>query len=279
MHDVLAAPTVIGNRSWGHARSLVLELRDANGARWFVKQHREAHRYRTELSAYRRWTRALGHRAPILHASNNDLQVIVLSALAEDRQADWRDPAVQRDAGALLRRLHDTEEIDRWDDIAADKRAQLDQWTARAGGLLSSRELDFVRSELETLDRLPAPVRVPCHLDYTPRNWLIADGRAAVIDFEEVVPEVWVNDLGHLYFRWWRDPRAPRRRPRDALELQQAFLDGYGRQLTEGDVCLLRASYGLSLVKYVTVARNTAQVEHEASIRAVLDGLTRGEFR
>jgi hypothetical protein len=279
MHDVLVAPTVVGDRSWGHGRSLVLEVRDAQGARWFVKQHREAACYRSEVSAYRRWTSRLGDRSPILHASDGDLQVIVLTALGEDGRADWRDPEVQRDAGELLRRFHDGEEIDRWHDLAADKRAELDQWTARAGGLLTSRELDFVRSELEMLEGLPAPVRVPCHLDYTPRNWLIADGRVAIIDFEEAAPEVWVNDLGHLYFRYWRDPRAPRRRRRAALELQQAFLEGYGRQLTEDGVCLLRASYGLSLVRYVTLARKAAQVDHEASLRAVLDGLTRGEFR
>src|SRR5262249_26962405 len=160
-----------------------------------------------------------------LHASNNDLQALVLSALTEDPQADWRHPTVQRDAGALLRRLHDAEEIDRWDDIAARKLAQLDQWQTRASGLLSTRELDFVRAELETLESLPEPMRVPCHLDYTPRNWLIADGRVAIVDFEEAAPEVWVNDLAHLYFRWWRDPRAPHHRPRAALELQQAFLD------------------------------------------------------
>jgi Phosphotransferase enzyme family len=279
MHEMLVAPTVVSDRSWGHGRSLVLEVRDAEGARWFVKQHREAHRYQSELSAYRRWTSGLGDRAPILHASDDELQVIVLSALAEDRHADWRDPAVQRDAGESLRRLHDGEEIDRWDDLAADKRAQFDQWTAQARGWLSSGELDFVRSELKVLERLPAPMRVPCHLDYTPRNWLIADGRVAVIDFEEAAPEVWVNDLGHLYFRWWRDPRAPRRPPGAALELQQAFLEGYSRQLTEDGVCLLRASYGLSLVRYLTLARKAAQADHEASLRAVLDGLTRGEFR
>jgi len=279
MHEVLVAPTVVGDRSWGHGRSLVMEVRDAEGVRWFVKQHREAARYRSELSAYRRWTSRLGDRTPILHAWDDDLQVIVLSALAEDRQADWRDPEVQRDAGELLRLLHDGEEIDRWNDLAADKRAELDHWTARAGGLLTSRELDFVRSELEMLESHPAPVRVPCHLDFTPRNWLIADGRVAVIDFEEAAPEVWVNDLGHLFFRWWRDPRAPRRRPEAAPELQQAFLEGYGRKLTDDGVCLLRASYGLSLVRYVTLARNAAQVDHEASLRAVLDGLTRGEFR
>jgi hypothetical protein len=273
INAVLNGPaTVVADHSWSHGKSVVLEVRDADGVVWFVKQHRDVDEYQSELLAYGRWVPALGDRAPTLHAYDDDLQVLVLSALRADGSANWRDPEVQRDAGTVLWRLHDAEIIGQWDDIAAEKQAQLERWETRAVGLLTDRELSFVRAELRLLEDLPAPVRVPCHLDYSPRNWLIMEGRVHVIDFEDAAPEVWINDLGPLYFRWWRDPRSPGE-PRADPVLQDAFFDGYGRYLNDDDLLLLRASYALTAFRDVILARQFGQVAHEASLRAVLQSL------
>jgi hypothetical protein len=83
--------TVVAHHSWSHGKSVVLELCGADGVVWFVKQHRDVDEYRSELFAYRRWVPALGGRAPGLHAYDDDLQVLVLSALRADGSADWEE--------------------------------------------------------------------------------------------------------------------------------------------------------------------------------------------
>jgi len=269
---VLGPAKVIADRSWAHGKSLVLEVLDGHGVVWFVKQHRDLSWYRSELFAYRRWVPALGARAPVLRACDDDLRSLVLSAVPGE-SADWRHQAVHREAGVVLRRLHDAESIGRWEDLAADKQEELERWAAGAGGLLTGRELGFARSQLRALEHLAAPVRVPCHLDYTPRNWLVAGRRVGVVDFEEAAPDVWINDLGRLYFGWWRNPLASGQTVPAGADLQEAFLDGYGRHPTDEELFLLRACYALTAVRLVVLARQLHQVRQEAAVRAVLGEL------
>jgi thiamine kinase-like enzyme len=67
---------------------------------------------------------------------------------------------------------------------------------------------------------------VPCHLDFQPRNWLL--GPAAdlyLVDFEHARTDIPLRDLVRLRFRAW--PGRP--------DIKDAFLNGYGRDLTSSD--------------------------------------------
>ena len=67
---------------------------------------------------------------------------------------------------------------------------------------------------------------MPCHLDFQPRNWLL--GPAAdlyLVDFEHARTDIPLRDLVRLRFRVW--PARP--------DLKDAFLNGYGRDLTGSD--------------------------------------------
>ena len=265
---VLGPTTTLRDRTWlewGDTR--VLEVRDADGVRWFVKCHRRLETYRREATAYRRWAPALGDRAPVLLTDSNELQTLVLSALPGEPSSECPGPEALYDAGVLLRRFHDSELLEPWQDMAAEKQSELEYWVARSNGLLGSRQLDFARHELGALDGLAAPTRVPCHLDYSPRNWLVVDGRVHVIDFGDAGPEAWVNDFGRL-FVWWR--LSP--------DLKAAFLDGYGRQPSEGDLAVLRASYVLTTVWAIIRAHEYGNARIEAGCRKVLSGLMSNEF-
>ncbi len=89
-----------------------------------------------------------------------------------------------------------------------------------------------------------------------------------VIDFELSAPEVWVNDLGRLFFGVWRTSPG----------LQEAFLDGYGRTMTADERALLVASYALTTIWHVTWAREHGNHSFEAGVRDVLQALMRREF-
>lgn len=263
---VLGRCHVVKDWSWGHGESCVFQLRDTEGVSWYVKRHRHVEQYAREVTAYRRWVPVLGDQAPTFRACDDDLRALVISAIPSSTVTGI-DTDVHHQAGALLRRFHMAESFPPWTDIAAHKLAELDVWASRANGLLERRELDFARAELRALGGL-APPRVPCHLDYSPRNWLVANGRVHVIDFEWADPEVWVNDLGRLFFGVW--PTRP--------DLREAFCHGYGRPLGEDDIALLVASYALTAVWHLIWAHEHHQASFATAQRDTLQALMRKEF-
>ncbi|WP_020574213.1 hypothetical protein [Actinopolymorpha alba] len=279
--DLLGPCRTTKDCSWNHGGSRVIRVRDAEGSSWYVKQHPHQELHTREVAAYQRWVPALGNRAPWLRAYDDERRLLVLSEVPGDTfvsvdtgvdpgvDAGHRtDVDVYHQAGTLLRRLHDAEALPPYGDYAARKQATLESWAARADGLLDRRELDFARSELRSLDGIPEPSLVPCHLDYSPRNWLVASGRVQVIDFEWAGPEVWVSDLARLYFGPWRQ------RP----DLRDAFLAGYGRDLDGDAHGILLAGHALTAVWHVIWGHTHGNASFAASTRQTLQALMRREF-
>jgi Ser/Thr protein kinase RdoA (MazF antagonist) len=253
--------------SWDHGEANVLQAVDAAGVTWFAKRHGSRHKYDREVTAYQDWVPALAGRAPRLRAFDDDLPALVLSAVPGQVYAD-DTPPLHHQAGALLRRFHDVEFLSPWTDFAAAKQAEFDAWTSRSDGLLSAREIDFVRSEVRGFERLPVPPRVPCHLDYTSRNWLVADGKVYIIDFERARPEIWINDVGRLHFGVWQDQPG----------LREAFWDGYGRTPAADDLALLIGGYALTAMSTIIWARQHGDEPFERWGREVLEGLMRRAY-
>ncbi|MBO0834193.1 MAG: aminoglycoside phosphotransferase family protein [Actinobacteria bacterium] len=259
--------------SWAHGMSAVLLLRDARGVSWFAKRHRERDRYEAEVSAYREWVPALGGHAPRLHAADDLRSAIIVSAVpgepvpwpAADLWAltDTRrlaEEVLQREAGVLLRRLHDAQPPLPWDNLGADKIAEFDALMPMASQLLGKRDLALARAAVETLSGLPFPGQVPCHRDYTPRNWLVKNGVQYVIDFEHARLDVWLADLARLHLGIWSD------RP----DLKDAFLAGYGRQLSDTDRAILKGVAALTATWLVVKAREMRRPALEDAFRTAL---------
>jgi Ser/Thr protein kinase RdoA (MazF antagonist) len=252
--------------------SSVLRVRDKSGVIWFLKQHGERARYRAELAAYRKWVAALGDAAPRLHAADSSLQAMILSAApgepvswpatevtgpAADRSAERN---VQREAGRILRRLHGAEPAMPWPDFAAVKTEQFDRLKSSAAALLRPRELDRAGAKIAALADVPAPAQVPCHHDYTPRNWLVRNGALHVIDFEWCGLDARVADFARLHLGIWAS------RP----DLQEAFLDGYGQELSPADHEVLRGCAVLTAVWLLVKAHETRQPSFEEASRIAL---------
>ncbi len=270
--QILGSCELVEDSSWRHHRSAVLRLRDSSGTEWFLKCHRDRERYDTELRAYRTWAAALKGRAPRLHAFDESLQVMILSAVP-GQPASWPAPqqgrsdtarteerAIQRAAGEILRRLHDAQPAIPWPHFAADKIELFDGLRPAVTALLTRRQLDAARAEIAKLANTPAPVQVPCHHDYTPRNWLVHGGAVYVIDFEWSGPDAWVADLARLHLGIW--PTRP--------DLQEAFLRGYGRHLGASDRAALHGCAVLTGAWLVSKAHETGQASFEEASRKAL---------
>jgi hypothetical protein len=262
--------------SWEHGLSAVLRLRDARGSTWFAKRHRERDRYAAEVTAYRQWVPGLRGHAPRLHAADDLRSVIFLTAIPGE-PVPWpagdlcavadtdrlAEQATHREAGVLLRRFHDAQLPVPWGEWGTAKITEFDRLMPLASQLLGKRDLALARAEVETLSGLPCPGQVPCHRDYTPRNWLAADGIQYVIDFEHARLDVWLADLARLHLGIWPD------RP----DLMDAFLAGYGRQLSDADHAILQGVAALTATWLVVKAREIRQPGLEDAFRAALQRL------
>jgi Ser/Thr protein kinase RdoA (MazF antagonist) len=276
LHDyagqILGSCELLEDSSWQHHMSTVLRLRDASGAEWFLKCHRDRERYDTELMAYRTWVAALAGGAPRLRAFDESLQAMIVSALP-GQPASWpapqpgkpgtertRERAIHREAGEILRRLHDAQPAIAWPDFVAEKIAQFDGLRPAVTALLARRQLDAARTEIAKLINIPAPLRVPCHRDYTPRNWLVHGGAVYVFDFEWSGLDAWVADLARLHLGIW--PTRP--------DLREAFLQGYGRRLGPADRVALHGCAVLTGVWLLSKAHETGQPSFEDGSRKAL---------
>jgi hypothetical protein len=170
VEQVLGPYETVGDLTSEHQASYVGELRDAEGRRWFVKRHQDRDRYEAEVAAYRRWVPALGERAPRLHAHEDDLRTVILSAVpGEPATRPAGDtgtpigvgPEVQHDAGVRLRLLHDAGAALAGDDFGAAKIDEFEHWARRAAGLLAPRETGFAREAVSALAALDSPRLVP----------------------------------------------------------------------------------------------------------------------
>jgi Ser/Thr protein kinase RdoA (MazF antagonist) len=204
----------------------VLGVRDASSREFVVKQHGTRSKHDREVHAYRHWTTALGPSAPTLIAADSESMAIVITTLPGQACSGDPEAAIYHQAGALLRRFHDTEPAREllWFPCWLDDRIR--HWTSQAKTLLPAEDAAVVDDHLTALRTIGVPYGVPCHLDFQPRNWLVDESRnLSVIDFEHARTDLPARDFVRLRFRVW--PSRP--------DLHDTFFHGYGRRLTDAE--------------------------------------------
>ncbi|WP_327745088.1 aminoglycoside phosphotransferase family protein [Streptomyces europaeiscabiei] len=225
----------------GDIRPSVWEVNGPDGERWFGKLHAGAKLHHREVTAYQKWTVALGAgRAPELVASDTQTRTALITAVPGRGLDTLRLPAEQEraayeQAGELLARFHTaaadeptpaaTEEA--WDEAVA-------QLLDRTAAYVPEYDLAIVRTLAEEVP--PSLPQVSQHGDYMPKNWMWdeTEQRLRIIDFEraELLPAAY-RDLSRLRYR------ILHHRP----DLNAAFHHGYGRPLTTEELVACRA-YG-----------------------------------
>ena len=269
----LGACDVVRFCGWDHAESNVWEVL-ADEKRYYLKQHKQPRKFQQEVYAYQNWTLHLTG-VPKLVAIHKGPHALLLSAVPgvlaqEVETGEVREREVYRRAGAFLRQLHDLPFEDTDPLPLADallKRSEA--WTKRGEGVLGLRTVDWVRGQLEeavNIIRQRGWTRVPCHRDYTARNWLLDGDDVYVIDFEHAKPDLFLSDFEKLFSEVWL------RRP----DLQEVFFEGYGRSLTNEEAGILKrlAAHGAFIT--VVWAREHRDAAFEQQGREVLERLRGG---
>lgn len=277
--------------SWDHGESMVWRVASST-RQALLKVHRQGRKFANEVTAYTRWLPLLrpaleaGSRAPELLALRSEHpRALLLSwepgeLLESSELPRPLENSSHRRAGRFLRALHDLPVRD--DDglpLAEAYQARLASWARRTAGVVEDTVIDAVVAEAAlALPFIETCSRVPCHRDFTPRNWLVhvlepnahsqvgnADAHTSlvVIDFEHARPDLYLVDLQRLWVGLWR------RRP----DLRASFLEGYGRQLTADEERALRQVSALWALSTVGWAREHGDSEFEHFGREVLEWL------
>ncbi|KIG17709.1 hypothetical protein DB30_02984 [Enhygromyxa salina] len=179
-----------------------------------------------------------GARVPELLAANASLQTLVMTRVAgapvgDEGSENGELAELHRAAGRCLAALHQLPVADRdpmplVQALARRHRA----WSRACEQALAPPEQRVVRTLAPSPALFDGAVRVPCHRDFTPNNWLW-DGRTlALVDFEHARLDLALVDLAKLVAASWHSDRS----------LELAFFEGYGRQLTTRERTQLRSA-------------------------------------
>lgn len=225
--EAVGGPAVWTWCGWEHAESRVWRLEGRSTA--YCKVHRQGRKYAQERLALERWAPGLRGAPRLLAARDMQPRALLLTEVAGTLvEARVGLPVtaseLYRQAGAWLAALHGLAHVDRDPLVLAQalcRRAGC--WLERAQGLVDAGELRTVAAATAIFADLEGVSRVPCHRDYSPRNWLIDEaGNFGVIDFEHARPDWWLYDCDRLAGDWWLGRE----------DLRTAFFAGYGRQPT-----------------------------------------------
>lgn len=217
----LGSPKLVADLSWGLVDTKVLHVQAPTGQFIIKAGGPDNHHLGRELVAHRAYTSPLvecGRAGRLLHAdpgANLLVMEYLEGRLVEGAEAELAPPTYAQ-AGGLLRLLHRQEfRIDDRYELQATAKSLA--WLDRAHRIDPAVERE-ARRRLAEYRPQPATV-VPTNGDWQPRNWLVHRGEIRVIDFGRFDFRPAATDLCRLAVQQWRG------RP----ELEQAFLDGYGR--------------------------------------------------
>ncbi len=243
----------------------VVHARGPRGQLW-CKCFGGGRAFRQSLLAHRIWGEAL---PPVL--ASDEVSRCLLMGHVDGTPARLDDPGVHEAAGRWLRRAH-AGPLTPWGSPdpmplvqAMERRART--WLEGASTWVSAVELGAARELLADLGAFEGEVRVPCHRDFGPHNWLVVpSGRLVVLDPEHARPDHWLADVVKLAADHWSE----------TPELECAFSRGYGRPLEVEDRARLRVwTVGHALTMVVWGARHAdpdLSMQGRRVLRRTLDG-------
>lgn len=225
--QVLPGASMVADESWGLLDTRVLHVRNGAGEHTVKASGPENTHFPRELTAHRQWTGALlrGDDTGRLVAADAESRVLVLERVPGHLALGTPDETaatVHRQAGTILRRLHDQAARTDAEYLTAETAKALRSLDAphRIDPQLEDRARTLLRSSTPH-----AATLVPTHGDWHPRNWIVQDGRLRAIDFGRFGFRPAAADLTRLAVLHWED----------SPELEHAFFAGYGSDPRDTD--------------------------------------------
>lgn len=232
-----------------HARRSARTIEVASlddGQRWVAKTVTSETLYRAEVAAYTEWVHRLADQAPRLHHTRPALRTLILTWVP-GRTCDYTfNPRDHRRAGRLLGRIHAAAPpVVGGATLGEELEGTLERVVRRYGNVLTPPEIEIAANAVQGAHHLPRLPVVPSHGDYTGNNWVRGPQRMRVIDFAMAGWRVAASDFTRLSVgSWWDRPH-----------LREAFLEGYGRELTDTDRDVVRLHMPVLLLGQLGHAR------------------------
>jgi Ser/Thr protein kinase RdoA (MazF antagonist) len=224
------------HRGWNLKVSKVWRVTATDGRACYLKQHEEARLHRQDVHASAAWVPLLPAVAPRLVASDLTLLAALFTevrgrVMSEVGLTEPDQRVAYRQAGMFARELHSLPlDIQQPSSPPARMRTRMERSCEEARDLIDGSTLKWALDAIGDGSVFDGERLVPCHRDYSPRNWLVDfEGVRlvwGVIDFERGYPDSWLFDVQ----RMWNDEWVSR------PDLKEAFFDGYGRNPTQIEV-------------------------------------------
>lgn len=248
--SLVGEPERIEDASWVYGPATVVELHLADGRTAYLKCDSSRRKFLQERAAYDTWCVHLEHTPALLGATEDPRPALLLEGapgtpLLQQRLDHASERRTYASAGRFLAALHglpcaDTDSMpipEAW-----EKRART--WAERASAHIGVDALKKVVDLASAPWVGDVPDRVPCHRDYTGRNWLVEEGSFTVIDFEHARPDWHLVD----------HERVRSSIPSGRDDLLEAFYDGFGRRLTDEEEGLLSRVRAVSAMSRISWA-------------------------
>ena len=229
---------------WPHGQSMMWRAtdgRDPAGSSLYVKVHSVPYLHDRHSYAFDAWVPHLPCATPELLLSDASLRLMVFAELP-GQPLELVDLGARAEleayatAGRVARAYHEipVPQSEQTTDPVSVARRRLEDLVTSAEGLVDRDTLDWVGSLGSEMAIFADDQLVPCHRDFSPRNWLVTSAGGelswALIDFERSRLDFPYIDFLRMEFDHWLE------RP----ERREAFFAGYGRQLTPDEERKLR---------------------------------------
>lgn len=215
--------------------SVVWRLTGTDGTRVWLKRHESSRHLRRELLGLQRIVPALGVQdwwsSPTLIASDDATGCILMTEVIGELMTEASVSAEEERtayalAGQFARKLHGLSGIHA-DEGSISFRDRLEHYLAAGLETVDDETAGWTRDLIDRACARGPAHPVPCHRDFSPRNWLmqrtVSGIRFGIIDWERGGADVWLQDVQRMaYDHWHRNPT-----------LRDAFFEGYGRTPTD----------------------------------------------
>jgi len=255
--------------------TIIWRLTGSDGSRTWLKHHERTELYQRELTGLEVFVPKLGRQtwwcAPAVIAKDDQIEAILMSevegAILESASVSVEEIETMFSlAGKFSRMLHDLDySTTDGNDAQTYSPDRLFAYLNEARQSVDEDILNWAQKRVEKYFSETSIRRVPCHMDYSPRNWIIQRShegiRFGVIDWERARPELWLHDIQRLaYDDWHREPG-----------LRDRYFLGFGRQLTKTEEQQLDVLCVVMSIASINWAQSKGDNEFVAHSRTVIE--------